>query len=196
MIRLAGGPGARNAYASAARTRGVDTVEVSTVVYISPEAAHEFLVDFPGYARYSEYLDRVEQHGDGGPGTEYDLHFSWWKISYTARSRVVTVEPPERIDWTVVKDIDARGRWLVEPVDPPPGHEHASRVRLQIGFFPDSADESAIDLPRFASLSWVLEKVKPLVQEEAEKVVRRIVSDLEGESREVDLDIHTTPDAV
>ena len=176
----------------------MDTVEVSTVVYIPPPETHDFLVDFPGYARYSEYLERVDQHGDGGPGTEYDLHFAWWKISYTARSRVVDVEPPTRLDWTIVKDIDANGRWLVEDVsdEAPPGREHATRVRLQIQFFPGSADENAIDLPRFASLSWVIEKVKPLIQEEAERVVRRIVADIEGEDREVDLEIHSTPDSV
>lgn len=174
----------------------MDTIEVSTVVYITPEEAYEFLVDFPGYARYSKYLERVDQHGDGSPGTEYDLHFAWWKLSYTARSRVVDVAPPERLDWQVIKDLDARGRWLVEPVEPPADREHAVKVRLQIGFFPDSADESAIDLPRFTSLSWVIEKAKPLIQEEAERVVRRIVSDLEGEHREVDLEIHATPDSV
>jgi hypothetical protein len=174
----------------------VDTVEVSTVVYITPEEAYEFLVDFPGYARYSKYLEGVDQHGDGTPGTEYDLHFAWWKLTYTARSRVMEAEPPERLDWQVIKDIDAKGRWLVERVDPPVGRENAVRVRLRIGFFPDSADESAIDLPRFASLGWVIEKVKPLIQEEAERVVRRIVRDLEGESREVDLEIHATPDSV
>ncbi|MFB6206142.1 MAG: SRPBCC family protein [Haloglomus sp.] len=177
----------------------MDTVEVSTVVYISPEAAHEFLVDFPGYARYSEYLERVDQYGDGGPGTEYDLHFAWWKLSYTARSRVVAVEPSERVDWAVIEDIDARGRWLIEELpaeEVPPDREHATRVRLQVQFLPDSADESAIDLPGFVSLGWVIEKVKPLIQEEAERVVRRIVADLEGEQREVDLEIHTTPDSV
>jgi hypothetical protein len=177
----------------------VDTVEVSTVVYIPPAEAHDFLVDFPGYARYSEYLDRVDQHGDGGPDTEYDLHFSWWKLTYTARSRVVDVEPPTRLDWTVVKDLDARGRWLVEDVtgsEAPPERDHASRVRLQIQFFPDSADDDALDLPRFVSLDWVVEKVKPLVQSEAEQVVRRIVTDLEGESRDVDLEIHATPNSV
>jgi hypothetical protein len=177
----------------------VDTVEVSTVVYITPEAAHEFLVDFPGYARYSEYLERVDQHGDGSPGTEYDLHFTWWKLSYTARSRVVGVDPPETVDWTIIKDLDARGRWLVEPLpdeETPQDREHATRVRLQIQFFPDSADATAVDLPRFVSIGWVVEKVKPLIQEEAERIVRRIVADLEGESRDVDLEIHTTPDSV
>ena len=45
-------------------------------------------------------------------------------------------------------------------------------------------------------MSWVIGKVKPLIQEEAERVVRRIVADIEGEDREVDLEIHSTPDSV
>ncbi|EMA45503.1 type II toxin-antitoxin system RatA family toxin [Halococcus saccharolyticus] len=174
----------------------MDSVEVSTVVYLPPEEAYEFLLDFPGYANYSEYLTGVESHGDGSPGTEYDLHFAWWKLTYTARSRVTEVDPPNRIDWQVTKDIDARGRWTVTAVDPPAGREHASEVRLRIEFDADSVDPSGFDLPRLVSLSWVVEKVKPLIEREAERVVERIVADIEGESRPVDLTVHTAPDDV
>lgn len=173
----------------------MDSVEVSTVVYLPPDEAYEFLLDFPGYANYSEYLTGVESHGDGSPGTEYDLHFAWWKLTYTARSRVTEVDPPNRIDWQVTKDIDARGRWTVTAVDPPAGRDHASEVRLRIEFDADSVDPSRFDLPRLVSLSWVVEKVKPLIEREAERVVERIVADIEGESRPVDLTVHTTPDS-
>jgi uncharacterized membrane protein len=173
----------------------VDTVEVSTVVYLPPEEVYEFLLDFPGYARYSEHLTEVRQHGDGDPGTEYELDFAWWKLQYTARSRVTDVEPPERIDWRVIKDIDAAGQWLVEPVDPDDSNdtpEPATAVTLRVQYHPDSADDGTLDLPRFVSLDWVVEKVKPKVQAEAERVVRRIVRDLEGESRDVTLEIETS----
>jgi ribosome-associated toxin RatA of RatAB toxin-antitoxin module len=171
-----------------------DAVEVSTVVYISPEEAYEFIVDFPRYARYSKYLNKVTQDGDGHPGTEYDLHFEWWKLSYTARSRVTT--PPAQLDWQIIKDLDAAGHWHIEPLpdhEIPEDKDHAVRIRLDIDFRPESADTDAIELPRFVSLSWVVQKVRPLIQEEAERVVSRIVTDLEGESREVDLQIHRTP---
>ena len=165
----------------------MDTVEVSTVVYLPPEEVHSFLMDFPGYAEYSEHLTEVRQHGDGTPGTEYELDFAWWKLTYTARSRVTGVDAPERIDWRLVKDVDAVGRWEVERVD-----EETTRVTLVVEYTPDSADEGFLDLPRFVSLGWVTERVTPKVRAEAERVVRRIVADLEGERREVEVEIETS----
>ncbi|MEF8843731.1 MAG: SRPBCC family protein [Haloarculaceae archaeon] len=175
-----------------------DAVEVSTVVYLPPEDVYEFLIDFPRYARYSKHLTEVRQHGGGGPGTEYDLTFEWWKLRYTARSRVDAVDPPDRIDWLIVKDIDAAGHWTVEevPEEAPPDRETASRVGLRVDFRPETANSNALNLPVFVSLSWVIEKVKPRIQAEAERVVRRIVADLEGESRDVHLEIRSSPDVV
>lgn len=175
----------------------MDRVEVSTVVYLPPEPVYEFLVDFPRYATLSDHLREVRQRGDGTPGTRYHLHFAWWKLTYTAHSRVTDVDPPTRIEWELTKDLDAHGHWAVEPLDDPPdGHDAASRVRLVVLFDAHSAEAGALDLPRFVSLSWVIEKVKPLVRGEAESIVERLVTDLEGASREVELEIHATPDSV
>jgi uncharacterized membrane protein len=172
----------------------VDELAVSTVVYLPPEEVYEFLLDFPGYARYSKHLKRVRQRGDGSPGTQYRLEFSWWKLSYTAHSEVTDVDPPARIDWRVLKDIDAHGRWLVEevplPEDAPSDAETASRVRLEIAFDRSSADKNAVDIPAFVSFDWVLGKLKPLVRREAERVVERIVADIEGRRRPVEVEIH------
>jgi len=177
---------------------GVDEVEVSTVVYAPPEEMFEFLVDFPNYARYSEYIDRVEQDGEGGSGTRYDLVFSWWKLTYTARSEVTGTDRPSRIDWRIVKDIDAVGYWGIEDAtdEAPDDVEAASRIVLDIEFDPDSAASDAVDLPRLVSMGWVVEKVKPLVKQEATRIVERVVADIEGEPRDVDLRIRTGPDAV
>lgn len=176
----------------------MDEVELSTVIHLPPEEVYDFLIDFPRYANYSKYLTEVRQHGDGSPGTEYDLRLEWWKLSYTARSRVTDVDPPERIDWRLAKDVDAHGHWRVEevPEEAPAGAETASRVWLRVGFDPDSASSSMIDLPAFVSLGTVVRKVKPKVLEEAERVVSRIVADLEGEPREVELVVHRSPDSV
>lgn len=174
----------------------MDAVELATVVYLPPTDVHDFLLEFERYPNYSKYLTDVRVSGDGGPGTEYALTFSWWKLSYTARSRVTAVEPPSRIDWELTKDVDAAGYWQVEPVEPPAGREHASEVTFRVEFRPETADASSLDLPTFVSLDWVIEKVTPKIQAEAERVVRRIVADLEGEHRPVDLEIRTAPDSV
>lgn len=169
-------------------------LKVSTLVYLPPPEVYDFLVDFPRYAKYSEYLEDVRRYGDGSPGTEYDLHFSWWKLGYTARSTVTGVDSPERIEWELVRDLDASGRWEVqpEPEAAPDDRETASRVYFVVEYAPDSARTGAIDLPSFVSLDWVVEKVTPKIRSEAEQVVRRVVRDLEGQRRDVSLTVHET----
>ncbi|WP_348610768.1 SRPBCC family protein [Halobaculum rarum] len=180
----------------------MDELVVSTDVYVAPEEAYEFLADFPRYERYTEYLDRVSRtRGDGGPGSRYALRFAWWKLTYTARSEVTDVDPPTRIDWRIVKDIRAHGSWQIEPLeefpaDAPDDAEEGCRVTLEINFDADSADSSSVSLPPLVSFGWVLDKVKDLVTEEAERVVRRAVADLEGRERDVRLDVHNHTDSL
>lgn len=162
----------------------MNTVEVSTDVRVPPAEAYAFLEDFPGYADYSEYLQSVRQHGDGGAGTEYELTFAWWKLTHTVRSRVTETDEPRRIDWTVVGSLDARGRWEVEETD------EGSRVTLVVTYDPGSA-RGVLDLPPLVSLDWVVERVVSLVVEEGERVVERVVADLEGERRPVELAVDT-----
>ncbi|AZH25565.1 type II toxin-antitoxin system RatA family toxin [Haloplanus aerogenes] len=176
----------------------MDRIHVSTVVCLPVEEVYEFLVDFPRYARYSEYLTDVRAEGDGSPGTRYHLRFAWWKLSYTAHTEVTEADPPTRLDWRVVKDLDARGNWRVEPLDSvPPGlpadAETACRVHFDVVFDPGSAGDGMLDLPRFVSLDWVVRKVKPILLEEVERVVQRVVADLEGRRREVELVVHEEP---
>jgi hypothetical protein len=174
----------------------VETISVSTVVYRPPEPVYEFLLDFPGYTNYTEYLREVRRGGDGGPGTRYELVFSWWVVTYTTRSTVTDVDPPRRIDWRVTKDVDAEGYWAVDPVEVPadaPGDvEAASRVTFEVSYDPDSVRAGGIDLPAFVSLDSVIDRVRPLVLEEAERIVERIVADIEGRSRPVELDVERT----
>ena len=184
----------------------MDRVEVSTTVYLPAEEVYEFLLAFRRYADYSEYLESVRQFGDGGAGTEYALRFEWWKLHYTARSRVTEVDPPRRIEWRILTDLDASGRWLIEPVGDGGGPTRAdaggsateagetppeTEVTFVAEYAPGSADDGIVDLPRFVSLGWVVERIKPKIREEAERIVRRVVADLEGEKRDVELRIET-----
>jgi hypothetical protein len=176
----------------------VDRVDVSTVVYVPPPEAFEFLLEFPRYPRYTEYLKAVTQCGDGTPGTEYDMRFGWWKVGYTLRSEVVGTDPPERIDWRIIEEIDASGAWIVEEAsDEVPADvdvETASRIRFRAGFDPSTAEEDAVRLPSFVDLDWVIDRVKPLAIEEAKRVVARAVTDLEGRRREIELFVDERPD--
>lgn len=183
-------------------------LELATDVYADPSAVYELLVAFDDYARFSEHLEDVTRHGDGTPGTEYDLTVSWWRLSHTARSRVTDVDPPNRIDWRLVSDLSARGQWLIEDVseplgsaDPPDavepdaGDEPAvdespvTRVRLVAEYDPASADADALGLPVLCSVDTLVDRATPIVREEAERVVERVVAELEGEPRTIDLEV-------
>lgn len=180
----------------------MDELVVSTVVYLPPEETYDFLVDFPRYATYSEHLsDVVRRSGDGGAGTRYALRFAWWKLTYTVESEVTEVDPPNRIEWRIVENLDASGRWRVEgldelPEDAPADATTASRVSMEVAYDPGSANENTISLPRFASLGWVVDKIRPAITSEAETVVERVVADLEGEPRSVDLAVERGPGSI
>ena len=167
----------------------MDTIVVSTVVYEEPSTVYDVLIDFPRYAKYSEYLTAVDTlRGDGGVGTQYALNFAWWKLKYTAHSEVVDVDSPEKIDWRVIKDINANGHWQIDerdslPSTAPADATTACDVSLRIDFDPDSADSGAVNLPTLVSWGWVLKKVIPLIKNEAERVVQRAVTDVEGRRR-------------
>lgn len=163
----------------------MDTVLVSTDVRVPPEEAYAFLLDVPGYEQYSEHLEDVARDGDGGPGTEYAFTLAWWKLTPTVRGRVTEVDPPRAIHWEVLGDLDAHGRWRVEPTD------DGSRVTLVANYDPDSAGDGLVDLPAFVSLDWVIEKAAAKALEEGRRVVERVVADLEGQRRPVELDVET-----
>ena len=182
----------------------MDELVVSTEVYADPEDVYAFLLDFPRYANYSEYLREVRTiQGDGGPGTRYALTFAWWTVTYTAHSRVTGVDPPERIDWEITKDIDAGGCWRVTPSESDGGAAGdatdagpSCEVALEVEFDPGSASSDALDLPRLVSFDWVLKKAIPLIRTEAERVVERAVRDLENSTRDVDLDVYVDSERI
>lgn len=184
------------------------TLEAATTVHRPPAAVFDALLDLRRYEGYSDHLAAVTRDGDGGVGTAYDLRFEWWLVSYTVRSRVTAVERPERLDFEVVKGIRAAGSWHVEPVEAPDDasgdatasdgaadapasgdEEPSTRVRFVVEYDPDTVAGGAVGLPSLVSLSWVVDRVAPLVEREAQQVVERVVADLEGARRPVDLEV-------
>jgi hypothetical protein len=64
---------------------------------------------------------------------------------------------------------------------------------MEVAYDPGSANESRVSLPRFVSLGWVADRIRPAITSEAETVVERVVADLEGEHRSVDLTVEQGP---
>lgn len=162
----------------------MDEIEVRTTVRRPPEAVFPVLRDFRSYADYSKHLREVAVDGDGGEGTAYRLRFGWWKLTYDAHTRVTDEAAPHRLDWEVTRDLSASGRWLVDAV----GDEH-SEVRFVVEYDPASVSPSVVDLPRLVSMDWVVDKVVDLIEAEGRRVVERVVADLEGERRPVELTV-------
>jgi len=171
----------------------VEQLEVSTVVHVPREEAFDFLVDFPGYTAFTQYLEEVRVDGDGGEGTRYDLVLSWWKLSYTANSEVTGTDRPDRIDWRLVGSLDAEGSWVLEDAtdEAPDGVDAATRIRFLARYRLDSLKAAPIDPPRFISMDRVIQRVKPVVFDELGTIVGNIVEALEGEPRSVDVHVST-----
>lgn len=173
-----------------------DDIEATTTVHAPRADVYALVQDVEGYADYSGYVREVARDGDGGVGTTYDVTLSWWKLTYTARFRVTDLDPPDRIDWRLVEDLDARVTWRLEPADvEDPDVDHATRLTLTARYDPDSADDDALSLPPFVPIGTVVEKARPVVEREAQRVLNRVVADLEDEPREATLTIRTRPDA-
>ncbi|WP_254862393.1 SRPBCC family protein [Halovivax gelatinilyticus] len=173
----------------------MDRILLSTVVYREPAAVFEAVRSFSNYPAYAEHLDEVTCDGDGGVGTRYGLHFSWWKLSYTVRSAVTEIDEPRRLGWKLTADLDATGEWRIEPLEPDgrPDIDEASRLYFEVRYDPHSADPDTVSLPRFVSLDWVVRRVRPRLYDEAERVLGRLVEDVEGDSRNVELVVHDAP---
>lgn len=170
-------------------------LEVSTTIHAPPTDVYDFLRDVEGYSAYSDHVRSVTRRGDGEPGTEYAIALSWWLLSYTLRVRIVRLDPPERIDWRVARDVDAHGAFRLEPttVDDP-SVDHATRASLTVRYDPDSTDEGALSLPKLVPMSMVLDRLRPIVEREARRIVDRVVVELEGEPRQATLAVQTSSD--
>jgi hypothetical protein len=181
----------------------VQRLTVSTDVFVGPGAVYQFLVDFQRYAKYTEHLEGVERRGDGGEGTVYDITVAWWRLSHTVRSVVTEVHPPERIDWRLRGPVGAHGAWVIDGHDavadadlgePPAGASVASRVTLDVTYDPGTIADARLSLPAFLSFDGLVDRLVPVVRDEATSTVERIVADLEGRKRPVELRVGSGED--
>lgn len=169
----------------------MEYLEVRTVVYCPPEDVYALLEDFPRYARYSDYLRSVTESDGTESGPVYTLRFGWWKVEYTVRSRVTETDPPNRIGFEITSGIEAEGEWVIEPAPDRTAADEASHVRFVVRYDPETVAGSRVSLPALVSMDWVIETVTPMLAREAERVVSRVVADLEGTRRDVDIEIRT-----
>lgn len=157
----------------------MEKVVFETEVYAPKEEVYDFLMRFEDYGKYSEHVKNVRVVRRDP--LEWEITIKWWKIRYTARSRLTNYVENERIEWEVVKDVRARGVWLLEET------EEGTKVKLKVWYEPSDADK--VNPLRFVPTSRLISLVKPVVKREGKRVLRRVVSDLEGKPRKVDLKI-------
>jgi uncharacterized membrane protein len=174
----------------------VDAVEASTVLYAPPEAVYRYVRTFEGAVEFADHVERIDRSGDGGPGTHYHIQLSWWRLSWTSRSRVTAVEPPNRIDWRTVGDVRARGSWLMEPLPAdglPDGREVGTELTLRVEFDPASVRGAGV--ARLMPIDRLLRRLRPVVARECERLLDGVVADLEGERRPVTYTVHRMPES-
>ena len=172
----------------------MDAIEASTHLYVPPKDVYEFIQGYEGASEYSPHLEGVEQEGDGGPGTHYDITLTWWKLSWTSRSRVTKAVPHERIEWRTTSDVRAKGYWTMVELDGeqlPPGREVGTELGLRVEFDPTSIRGHSVT--RVLPLGRLLERVRPVVVRECESLLSGIANDLEGEHRDVAYTVHRMP---
>jgi uncharacterized membrane protein len=188
----------------------VTVIEVSTTVDVPASEAYAFVLDFEGHSDYSEYVEDVIRHGDGGEGTRFDIELSWWKLSYTFPTQVTGLDEPTRIGWRTPNGLHATGDWRFEPVasgtdggvtatdaaDSPADVDEAAddgieqgRTRVTLRAEYDRSRSRLPSTPPLVSFDDVLKRLKPVVRREARRVFEHAVANLEGERRRVTLDV-------
>ena len=151
----------------------VNEIEVARAVDRLPEAVFDRIRAFESYPSYSSYLERVRPIETSESLPTYRLEFAWWRLSFETRTRVVALDPPNRIDWEVVADLDAHGSWAVTE------DAGSSTLTLHVEYAPETLASENVSLPFGITLGWVREKAESLIETEATRVLDRIVADIE-----------------
>lgn len=166
-----------------------ETLRADATIHAPPGAVYGLLRDVEGYGAYADHVSDVTRRE--GTLETYEITLSWWILSYTIGLRVTDAEPPRRIEWRLVEGGDARGAWELErtTVDDP-AVDTATDVSLIVRYDPDSADVASLSLPPFVPVSAVVERARPAVEREAERVLARVIADVEDEPRQASLSVH------
>ena len=174
------------------------TIEVWADASVDPVVAYEYLLDFTNYAEYCRYVNGVDVDSDGssaeaapptGAGTTYTIRLGWWRISVDLRAEVSQVEHPRTIQWRVLSDVDAHGRWEVHPPDSADG---PVGLRFVASYDSAALERTNLDLPRFVPMARVIDKLMPLMMETGCDVLEQIVWDLEATRRSVNVRVRTS----
>lgn len=165
-----------------------DVLEAAATIHAPPTDVYALLRDVEGYGAYSDHVADVVRH-EGAPAT-YDVTLTWWTLSYTVALCVTDTEPPDRIEWRLTEGLDAQGVWELQSttVDDPTV-DAATAVTLTVRYDPDSADVGALSLPPLVPVSAIVERARPVVEQEAGRVLTRVVADLEDEPRQATLTV-------
>lgn len=161
-------------------------VDVTRPVDRAPNSVFDYLLDFPAYGDYARPFSEITRM-TGGPsagaeGVRYEVTAGWKGINGTVGTEVTAIERPERIAWRVTDNDVARGAWHVLPGTAATSAERATRIELSIRFDPAAIGDTVDSLPGVVPLEAVLGRLQPTIEAEAERVLERIVADLEAES--------------
>ncbi len=171
----------------------MEQFEASTLVHLPAEEVYDAMYEYTGYPEHVPYLEDVVLSGRER-GTRISLELSWWRIAYRLRGRVTDCEPDRRIEWRLTRDIDGHGHWAIEPApDEAPEGGSASTLRLSVTFDPESL-KSALRLPGFVSLSWVMGRMERRIASDGGDILEDILADVEGNRRPVEYEVHAKPE--
>lgn len=140
------------------------------------------------YKRIDSYTDAIRIAGRGsGVGTR--VYFNLQKdvldipTNYTVKIEFIEYNRPELIRWEIVGDINANGS--IELVEDSDYTDIIFDFKLNI----KETNVGALPAPNVADTSQILEYIYPRIYEQASLIIKGIVEDVEGQSRDVDVEI-------
>lgn len=140
------------------------------------------------YRKIDSYTDDIRIAGRGrGEGTR--VYFKLSKdvlnipTNYTTKIEFVEYNPPDQIEWKIIGDIDAKGSIRLTENS---GH---TDLILDFSLNLEKTDIGSLPAPDVADASQILEYIYPQVYEQASSIIKGVVTDIEGEPRDVNIEV-------